>query len=128
MEQIPNTTPNEEQPSQNVPLNPKGRQRKTFGIVLIIGILVIGIGIALWFRVLPGVSMLMSTPTATPGIGVAVQGGGWEVIITNVHQETRLKAGIGFTEQSWTVNEGYVFLVVDVTFRQVDSSSSNLEP
>jgi len=69
-----------------------------------------------------------STPTPTPGIGVNVRGGGWEVKIAEAHQETELKVGSGFNEKSWTAKEGYAFLVVDVTFRQLDSSSTTPAP
>ena len=57
-------------------------------------------------------------PTATPGIGVPVAGGRWEVIIDDAHKETQLI--IPATETLYIPESGYIYLVVDATFRNLD--------
>ncbi len=136
MEQLPGITPSAE-PAPPLPEiaspEPGKPPRKIFGIVLLIAILVLGIGTTLWLGT-PYVAPLFYTPTPTatptpiPGVGVPVRGGGWEVKITKVHRETKLKVGSGFTERSWGVEQGYIFLVVDVIFRQLSSLTPTPAP
>ena len=57
-------------------------------------------------------------PTATPGIGVPVAGDHWQVTINEAHEETRLTEGLG--GKTYTSKSGYIFLVVDATFRNLD--------
>jgi hypothetical protein len=56
-------------------------------------------------------------PTATPGIGVPVAGGHWQVTITDAYTEKRLTFPVGTT---YTSKSGYIFLVVEATFRNLD--------
>lgn len=56
------------------------------------------------------------TATSTPGIGVPVSAGSWEVTISDVHQA-----------DEWSGNKpksGYVLLVLDATFRNLDSAQA----
>jgi hypothetical protein len=66
-----------------------------------------------------------TTPTPAPGIGVEVAGSQYKLIITGVHQESRLSSSSlgGFDKTTYTPKSGYTFLVVDVTIRSVDESA-----
>ena len=57
-----------------------------------------------------------ATATSTPGIGVPVSAGKWEVTISNVHKANE-----------WSGNKpksGYVLLVLDATFHNLDSTQT----
>jgi len=53
------------------------------------------------------------------GIGVPVLSGGWEVTVKNARKANELKTYIGDT---YTANPGYIFLIVDIMFRNLDNS------
>lgn len=61
---------------------------------------------------------ISATPTPASGIGVPVTNKNWEVVVQGVHVETQLKS----LTTSYTPHDGYVFLVVEVAFRNLDSA------
>ena len=60
-----------------------------------------------------------TTPRPTPSLSVAATDRKWEITITGAHEEKQL-TDTGGTR--YTPNPGYTFLVVDVTFHNLDAS------
>lgn len=60
------------------------------------------------------------TPMPEPGIEVPVSGGGWQVTLTKAYTDTVLSSGYYPNRSTYTANEGYVFLLVDLHFRDFD--------
>jgi hypothetical protein len=99
-------------------------RRKGPNVGLIVGallLIVVLVGSGLFFLVKARGITLTATPTATPGIGVAVVGGKWRLTVEKVHQETLLSGGLSINTTTYTPNSGYIFLVVDIKLRELDS-------
>ena len=86
------------------------------GLIVIIAI----VAVASFVGCLEEASTPTPTPTATPGIGVPVAGGHWQVTIDDAHKETRLTIPAAQGSTTYTSKSGYIFLVVDATFRNLD--------
>ena len=63
-----------------------------------------------------------SSATKTPGIGVPVKGGNWQITIVNAIRTTTWK----IATQTYTTKSGKVFLVLDVTFNNLSSSQKTI--
>ena|SRR6266702_4978245 len=99
-------------------------RRKGPNVGLIVGallLIVVLVGSGLFFLVKARVITPTATPTATPGIGVPVVGGKWQLTVEKVHQETQLSGGFGINTTTYTSNSGFTFLVVDIKLRELDS-------
>ncbi len=68
---------------------------------------------------MPTTSSSLSTPIPASSLGEATTGGRWEITITGSREEKQL-TDTGGTR--YTPKPGYTFLVVDVTFHNVDVS------
>ena len=76
-------------------------------------------GLALIMLLLSGCGGSAPASSSSPGLGTPVSGGKWEVTITNARAEKQLMGSDG---TRYTPNSGFTFLVVDATFRNLDSS------
>jgi len=61
----------------------------------------------------------LSVGESEPGLGAPVSNDKWEVTISNPREESRLT---GSSNNTYTPNSGYTFLLVDAEFRNLDPS------
>jgi len=81
--------------------------------------------------VAPGPTSTVESPTAVPAtptsgtaVGVPVVSGGWEVTITNVHQESGVSCLTSTGASSSSALAPYTYLVVDAILRPLDSGDT----
>lgn len=64
------------------------------------------------------------TPTPVPALGVAVSGSAWQVTLTRAYRSNSLSSK-GFPATTYTPRSGYIFLVVDVEFHNLDETQES---
>lgn len=60
------------------------------------------------------------TPTPSAGMGVPVAGGPWQVTVEHIYTSTRLMSGFGLNTSTHYTKDGYVFLVVEASFHNLN--------
>ena len=75
------------------------------------GLLLVGCGA-------PTSTSQSATAIATPGIGVPVAGGRWQVTVTDARRE--------YKWSDYTPKSGFAFLVTDITFQNLDTTQETL--
>jgi hypothetical protein len=102
-----------------------GKRPSARPIIAVLLLIVVLVGSSLFFFAKSGRSVLPSNshPTVTPGVGVPVVRGNWEVTLRRVHQESLLNGmNTGLGTNTYTPISGYTFLVLDIKLRDLRSN------
>ncbi len=93
----------------------KPSARLIAGVIFLVAVLA---GSSLFFLAKSGRSIFPanSHATVTPGVGVPVVKGDWEITLNKVHQESSLQGmeTFGTSSSTYTPDSGYTFLVLDI--------------